>query len=54
MLDAADAADAAVVRRYMELHRERLQERLADRLRRLADLEEHLVRSIVRDGGASR
>ena len=39
------ARDREVVRRYFELHRERLQEQLDDRLRTLGDLESALVRS---------
>ena len=37
------ADDPEIVRRYFELHRERLQERLADRLVVLADLERRLT-----------
>ena len=35
-----------LVRRYMELHRERLEERLADQLRALANLERFLVEAM--------
>lgn len=43
-----------LVRRYMELHRERLEERLLDRLRALADLERFLIQAILagREGQA--
>jgi DNA-binding transcriptional MerR regulator len=39
-----EANDHVVVRRYFELHRERLTERLADQLRELATLERTLAR----------
>lgn len=38
--------DPELVRRYMELHRERLEERLVDRLRALSGLERSLVQAI--------
>jgi len=38
-----DADDPELVRRHMELHREWLEERLADELRTLADLERFLI-----------
>jgi hypothetical protein len=41
------ADNPELVRRYMELHRERLEERLADRLRALAGLERLLVQAIA-------
>jgi hypothetical protein len=41
------AGNPELVRRYMELHRERLEERLLDRLRALADLERLLVQAIL-------
>lgn len=41
------ADNPEVVRRYMELHRERLEERLLDRLRALADLERLLVQAML-------
>ena len=43
-IDAILAADdPEVVRRYLELHRERLEERLAGRFRELDEVEAHLV-----------
>jgi len=42
-----DADDPELVRRYMELHREWLEERLADTLRTLAGLERFLVQAVV-------
>lgn len=42
-----DADDPELVRRYMELHREWLEERLADSLRTLAGLERFLVQAVV-------
>jgi hypothetical protein len=41
-----DSKDPDLVRRYLELHTERLEERLAAQRRRLARLESALVRSI--------
>jgi hypothetical protein len=38
-----EAADAETVHRYLELHRERLQERLAQQFRLLIDLERSLT-----------
>ena len=35
--------DPQIVRQYIELHRERLEERLADRLRELVAVEEQLL-----------
>jgi hypothetical protein len=49
------ADDPELVRRYMELHRERLEERLLDRLRALASLERVLVQAILtREEGVPR
>ena len=43
-IDAVVAADdPATVHRYLELHRERLEEHLADRLRELDAVEAHLA-----------
>jgi ATP/maltotriose-dependent transcriptional regulator MalT len=39
------AHDPETVRRYLELHRERLEERLTEQRRTLADLERFLTRS---------
>jgi hypothetical protein len=39
--------DVEVVRRYLELHRERLQERLADRFRELDTVEAQLAARIA-------
>jgi hypothetical protein len=39
--------DQQLVRRHMELHRERLEERLADQLRALAGLERLLIEAIL-------
>ncbi len=41
------ADDPELVRRYMELHRERLEEQLADQLRTLVRLERLLAESIL-------
>ncbi len=38
-----ETEDPGVVHRYIELHRERLQERLAEQLRALADVERRLT-----------
>ena len=38
-----DADDPEIVRRYLELHRERLEEHLADRLRELDAVESQLL-----------
>jgi hypothetical protein len=51
------ADNPELVRRYMELHRERLEERLVDQLRALAALERFLVRAMFspgRDHGDTR
>jgi hypothetical protein len=47
------ASSPELVRRHMELHRERLEERLADQLRALTGLERSLVQAILaaREGG---
>ena len=37
------ADDPQIVRRYLELHRERLEEHLADRLREIDAVESHLL-----------
>jgi len=42
-----DADDPELVRRHMELHREWLEERLADELRTLADVERFLIGALV-------
>lgn len=42
------AKDPEIVRRYLELHRERLQERLDDQLRSLDIFETHLARTVQR------
>jgi len=43
-IDALLAADdPQIVRRYLELHRERLEEHLADRLREIDAVESHLL-----------
>jgi hypothetical protein len=49
------ADNPELVRRYMELHRERLGEGLADRLRTLAGLERFLVQAMIapREGTAA-
>jgi len=46
--------DPVVVRRYLELHRERLEEGLADQRYRLALLEPLLVARTLRPGGVSQ
>jgi hypothetical protein len=43
--------DVEVVRRYLELHRERLQERLVDRFRDLDTVEAQLAMRIATSGG---
>lgn len=48
------ADDPEVVRRYMELHRERLEERLIDQQRALARLERLLTETILEREGGSR
>jgi hypothetical protein len=42
--------DPATVRRFLELHRERLEEGVAEQRRRLASLERFLIEAIVRGG----
>jgi len=42
------AGDPDLVHRYMELHRERLEERLADQLRTLVSLERLLAQTVPR------
>lgn len=46
-----DADDPELIRRRLELHAERLQERLVDQLRTLSDLERWLVEAIDRQAG---
>jgi DNA-binding transcriptional MerR regulator len=48
------AGDPMVVHRYIELHGERLEERLADRLQTLVRLERTLNDAILEHGPASR
>ena len=48
------AEDPAVVRRHLELHRERLEERLAEQRALLASLERALTGGRSTDGGAAR
>jgi hypothetical protein len=51
------ARDPELVRRFMELHRERLEEGLVDRLQTLAGLERFLVQAALvgrRDGADTR
>jgi DNA-binding transcriptional MerR regulator len=47
-----DAADAETVHRYLELHRERLEERLAEQCHLLIDLERSLAERWI--GGQGR
>ena len=42
-----DADSPELIRRYLELHREWLEERLADELRALTDLERFLIQAIA-------
>jgi hypothetical protein len=49
-----EAADPEIVRRYLELHRERLQERLDERLRALDALETHLTNGGSTGSGITR
>jgi hypothetical protein len=44
------ADDPATVRRFLELHRERLEEGVAEHRRRLASLERCLIEAIVTGG----
>jgi DNA-binding transcriptional MerR regulator len=47
-----EAADPAVVRRYLELHRERLEEQIAERRRVLDVVERMLTESLVANDNA--
>ena len=48
------AGDPTIVRRHLELHRERLEERLAEQRRALADVESSLTRTIAVPGPGVR
>jgi hypothetical protein len=48
-----DADDASVVRRYLELHRERLEEQLWERRRALATIERALIERLGSESRAS-
>jgi hypothetical protein len=48
-----DAQDAATVRRYVELHRERLEEQVDERVRTLTTIEQALVERLSTNGRAS-
>jgi hypothetical protein len=44
------ADDPATVRQFLELHRERLEDHVAEQLRRLASLERFLIDAILTNG----